>query len=75
MSLGLSVRSRSWWRLLSFVWTGGVDNFNPWAKGYFEMWIIGLPLLIGTVICLANSMSIRTLTNQSRRPTLRSSHW
>ncbi len=43
--------------VISFLFAdGGLDSFNPWGDGAWEMWPIGLPLLIGTTICLVNSL-------------------
>lgn len=34
----------------------GFDAFHPWNSSPYRIWIVGLPLLVGTVICLANSV-------------------
>ena len=44
------------WAIILLFTDGGLDNFNPWGNGYFDIWPIGLPLVIGTTICLVNSM-------------------
>ena len=34
------------------------NQFNPWARGvYLHFWPVLLPVLIGTVVCLANSLT------------------
>ena len=41
-------------------------QFNPWAKGVgIHLWVYLLPLLIGTVVCLSNSITGLVLSSRA----------
>ena len=42
------------------------QHFNPWAKDHWiNLWVVLLPLLIGTVVCLVNSITGLVLSRRA----------